>query len=80
MIIRRSQVSRYAACYVRTLISFKGAIAKELVKDFEILNNQFYDFLQQVPPESIERAAGLLFFDKISREKLTKVNGKKIGR
>ncbi|XP_017881641.1 endonuclease G, mitochondrial [Ceratina calcarata] len=32
----------------------------------------------QVPPESIERAAGLLFFDKISREKLSKVNGKKV--
>nr|XP_012220787.1 PREDICTED: endonuclease G, mitochondrial [Linepithema humile] len=33
----------------------------------------------QVPPESIERAAGLLFFDKISRNKLNKVNGKNIG-
>ncbi|XP_031834313.1 endonuclease G, mitochondrial [Nomia melanderi] len=30
----------------------------------------------QVPPESIERAAGLLFFDKISRDKLCKINGK----
>lgn len=33
----------------------------------------------QVPPESIERAAGLLFFDKISRNKLNKVNGKNTG-
>ncbi|KOC60548.1 Endonuclease G, mitochondrial [Habropoda laboriosa] len=32
----------------------------------------------QVPPESIERAAGLLFFDKISRDKLSKINGKKV--
>ncbi|KAF7998001.1 hypothetical protein HCN44_009399 [Aphidius gifuensis] len=32
----------------------------------------------QVPPESIERAAGLLFFDKLSREKLQKINGKKL--
>lgn len=32
----------------------------------------------QVPPESVERAAGLLFFDRISRDKLHKVNGKKI--
>ncbi|KAI4481375.1 hypothetical protein M0804_009495 [Polistes exclamans] len=32
----------------------------------------------QVPPETIERAAGLLFFDKLSREKLTKINGKSI--
>nr|XP_012136813.1 PREDICTED: endonuclease G, mitochondrial isoform X2 [Megachile rotundata] len=31
----------------------------------------------QVPPESVERAAGLLFFDKISRDKLHKINGKK---
>ncbi|XP_059486269.1 endonuclease G, mitochondrial isoform X1 [Neocloeon triangulifer] len=30
----------------------------------------------QVPPESIERAAGLLFFDKISRSKLNKINGR----
>ncbi|XP_070166106.1 endonuclease G, mitochondrial [Polyergus mexicanus] len=32
----------------------------------------------QVPLERIERAAGLLFFDKISRDKLSKVNGKRI--
>ncbi|EZA46389.1 Endonuclease G, mitochondrial [Ooceraea biroi] len=32
----------------------------------------------QVPPESVERAAGLLFFDKISRDRLSKVNGKSV--
>ena len=32
----------------------------------------------QVPPESVERAAGLLFFDKISRDKLNKINGRKV--
>ncbi|KAK0179682.1 hypothetical protein PV327_005413 [Microctonus hyperodae] len=32
----------------------------------------------QVPPESIERAAGLLFFDKLSRSRLIKINGKKV--
>jgi hypothetical protein len=32
----------------------------------------------QVPPESIERAAGLLFFDKLSREKIRKINGRKV--
>lgn len=32
----------------------------------------------RVPPESVERAAGLLFFDKINRKMLTKINGKKI--
>lgn len=31
----------------------------------------------QVPPESIERAAGLLFFDKLSRDKIRKINGRK---
>ncbi|XP_068625046.1 endonuclease G, mitochondrial [Battus philenor] len=31
-----------------------------------------------VPPETIERAAGLLFFDKIHRTKLNKINGRKI--
>ncbi|KAF5276826.1 hypothetical protein FQA39_LY06378 [Lamprigera yunnana] len=31
----------------------------------------------QVPPESIERAAGLLFFDALSKEKISKINGKK---
>lgn len=34
--------------------------------------------LFQVPPESIERAAGLLFFDKISRKQLRQINGKKL--
>lgn len=32
----------------------------------------------RVPPESVERAAGLLFFDKINKKMLTKINGKKI--
>lgn len=31
-----------------------------------------------VPPETIERAAGLLFFDKIHRSKLSRINGKKV--
>ena len=33
----------------------------------------------QVPPDSVERAAGLLFFDKIDRKQLTKINGQKTG-
>lgn len=32
----------------------------------------------RVPPESVERAAGLLFFDKINRKMLNKINGKKV--
>ncbi|CAG9792868.1 unnamed protein product [Diatraea saccharalis] len=31
-----------------------------------------------VPPETIERAAGLLFFDKLHRSKLNRINGKKL--
>lgn len=34
--------------------------------------------LFQVPPESIERAAGLLFFDRLSRKNLVRINGKKV--
>ncbi|KPJ07662.1 Endonuclease G, mitochondrial [Papilio machaon] len=30
-----------------------------------------------VPPETIEKAAGLLFFDKIHRSKLSRINGRK---
>jgi len=30
----------------------------------------------QVPPDSIERAAGLLFFNKVSRSHFKKINGK----
>ncbi|CAB3360683.1 Hypothetical predicted protein [Cloeon dipterum] len=30
----------------------------------------------QVPPETIERSAGLLFFDKVARSKLNKINGR----
>ncbi|ALC42588.1 EndoG [Drosophila busckii] len=32
----------------------------------------------QVPPESVERAAGLLFFDQINRKQLATINGKKV--
>lgn len=32
----------------------------------------------QVPPESIERAAGLLFFDKVNKKQLVKINGKTV--
>lgn len=32
--------------------------------------------LFQVPPETIEKAAGLLFFDNVSRNKIRKINGK----
>jgi len=32
----------------------------------------------QVPPDAVERASGLLFFDKISREKLARINGKQV--
>lgn len=35
-------------------------------------------FSFQVPPESVERASGLLFFDRISRNQLHKINGKKV--
>ncbi|KAJ0171455.1 hypothetical protein K1T71_013005 [Dendrolimus kikuchii] len=31
-----------------------------------------------VPPETIEKAAGLLFFDKLQRSKLGKINGRKV--
>lgn len=31
----------------------------------------------QVPPETVERSSGLLFFDKIHRKQLSKINGKK---
>jgi endonuclease G len=30
----------------------------------------------QVPPETVERAAGLLFFDKLSIDKVKTINGK----
>jgi len=32
----------------------------------------------QVPPDAVERASGLLFFDKISRDRLTRINGHRV--
>ena len=32
----------------------------------------------QVPPETIERAAGLLFFDKVSKTHLKSINGRSL--
>merc|ERR1711872_858886 len=33
----------------------------------------------RVPVDSVERAAGLIFFDRLSHGKLTTMNGKKVG-
>jgi len=33
----------------------------------------------RVPPDSVERAAGLLFFDKLDKQKLSRINGQKTG-
>jgi len=33
----------------------------------------------RVPPDSVERAAGLLFFDRLSRDRLCRINGQKVG-
>jgi len=33
----------------------------------------------RVPVDSVERAAGLLFFDRLSRDKVSRINGKKTG-
>ncbi|KAH9637401.1 hypothetical protein HF086_012014 [Spodoptera exigua] len=43
-----------------------------------VMPNQKIPDETPVPPESIEKAAGLLFFDKIHRSKLNKINGKKV--
>ncbi|KAH8416040.1 hypothetical protein KR222_007124 [Zaprionus bogoriensis] len=32
----------------------------------------------QVPPETVERAAGLLFFDQLNRKQLASINGKRV--
>jgi len=34
----------------------------------------------RVPPDSVERAAGLLFFDRLNRDKLVKINGQKTNK
>jgi len=34
----------------------------------------------RVPIDSVERAAGLLFFDRLNREKLSRINGQKTGK
>lgn len=63
------------------IIVFETA-ANALAMEAYVLPNQAIDdstplkaFL--VPPESIERHAGLLFFDRIAKEQLKLVNGKK---
>ena len=34
----------------------------------------------RVPPDSIERASGLLFFDRLNRDRLIKINGQKTNK
>nr|CAD7457962.1 unnamed protein product [Timema tahoe] len=57
--------------------------SKELEMEAYVMPNQIIQdktpiTVFQVPPESIERAAGLLFFDRISRDKIKKINGREI--
>lgn len=47
-----------------------------LIFNCNALKKILRQFFLQVPPETIERAAGLLFFDKITRKSLNKINGK----
>lgn len=44
----------------------------------QVIDNETPLTVFQVPPESIERAAGLLFFDRVAKNKLTTINGKKV--
>ena len=54
------------------------------LESFVLPNQEIHDSVPldnfRVPPESVERAAGLLFFDRVSREKLAKINGQKTGK
>nr|CAD7587987.1 unnamed protein product [Timema genevievae] len=57
--------------------------SKELEMEAYVMPNQIIQdktpiTVFQVPPESIERAAGLLFFDRISRDKIKKINGREM--
>lgn len=55
-----------------------GALEMEAyVMPNQLINNDVPLTSFQVPPESIERAAGLLFFDNVARSKIHKINGKK---
>lgn len=67
---------------------FKVIVGETESKDLEmeafVLPNQAIDDNTplesfHVPPDSVERAAGLLFFDRLSRSRLTRVNGQKTG-
>lgn len=54
---------------------------QELTLESYVMPNEFIDdktplTVFQVPPETVERAAGLLFFDKLSLDKLKTINGK----
>lgn len=44
----------------------------------QVINDETPLQVFQVPPDTVERAAGLLFFDKINRKQLIKINGKKV--
>ena len=54
--------------------------SKDLEMDAFVLPNQeIHDSTPldnfRVPPESVERASGLLFFDRLNRDRLVKING-----
>lgn len=44
----------------------------------QVISNDTPISVFQVPPETVERAAGLLFFDQMNRKQLATVNGKRV--
>ncbi|XP_017019014.1 endonuclease G, mitochondrial [Drosophila kikkawai] len=44
----------------------------------QVISNDTPISVFQVPPETVERSAGLLFFDQINRKQLATINGKKV--
>uniref|UniRef100_A0A1B0GNN3 Endonuclease n=1 Tax=Phlebotomus papatasi TaxID=29031 RepID=A0A1B0GNN3_PHLPP len=44
----------------------------------QVINNETSLNMFQVPPETIERAAGLLFFSQVNRKALVSINGKSV--
>ena len=63
-ILRQFKVGQRPKCPVGMPCNYKVTIFEDII------------LLKQVPPDSIERAAGLLFFNKVSRSHFKKINGK----
>ena len=78
----REGVLSHCQCHSQSMIKLRVGAFRFLFSEFSLpLNADSHRVglipivIVQVPPDAVERAAGLLFFDRLDRKRLKRING-----